>query len=1076
MLEYIINFKNKFMKQTSKSKQSACVFRRCIFMCALLISICSMSQTRNLKGVVVDQNDEPIIGASVVLNGYGTGAVTDINGNFTINNVPEKGILKVSYVGYKTSTVNYQGMSNPKIVLKEDQQTLNDVVVVGYGTVKKSNVVGSIAKIGSETISDRPVARIEQALQGQLAGVSVRATSGAPGSDITVNVRGTASINGVSTPLYVVDGVPIDNLSGINPSDIESIDVLKDAASAAIYGSRGSNGVVQITTKKGKTGRPVISFNAYTAISQLERKVNVMSADEWIQFNKKWLDHQWVSATGQSSDVSQEQRIAYAQSKTGKTYTTRDELYKIRSSYGIYDPWWGTDNLESIDWQDELFHAAPTYNAQLNASGATDRFNYSVSGGVYRQEGIVYGSSYNRYTLRANFEAKVTDHIKINLQLAPSFGLRKGVNVEGKDQAVSRALSLPGIVLAGTGRMAGSEPSKYYGNWGPGVNNVSPYVMATVPIRRTADTRMNSSLSTTWNIIKGLDLTGLISWNSSNKIERTYSPTWANSKWDSASHDGELSQSTYSTASTNSYLYQATLSYSKTWGIHTIDAILGTSLEKYTENISYDKVSNFPNDNTWVFTKDTPGTVSNNEIGYDSNALLSYFGRVQYSLIDRYLLTVSLRRDGSSKFGADNRWGWFPSVAGAWKINEEPFMKNIDWIGTAKVRLSWGKAGNDRIGTAQFLSNMSALNYAIGDSQALATGYVIGNIANSMLGWETTTSYNLGFDFGVFNNRIYLQADYYKKNTKNLLLKSPVSLITGFSSMMDNVGTVENWGLEFDLNTANIVNKDFKWNTSFNIYLNRNKITSLGTDNSDIRSGQGHTIIQRVGYPINSYMLLRAERTLRADDFESDGTTPKSGIAIYTGQKPGDTKWTDINGDGVITSADYDVVGNYEPKFEWGFTNTFRYKNFDASIMLQGRVGGKLLSIGSRSWNRATNNVAYNYLSKWLYNSYWSETDPGDGITPAFYSTVTGGQYDTNWLYDAGYVRIKNVTLGYKIPMKPSSYISSVRVYMSCDNLYMWDNYDAGYSPEAATQDNASSDWGAYPQSRTYSFGVNITF
>lgn len=403
-------------------------------------------------------------------------------------------------------------------------------------------------------------------------------------------------------------------------------------------------------------------------------------------------------------------------------------------------------------------------------------------------------------------------------------------------------------------------------------------------------------------------------------------------------------------------------------------------------------------------------------------------------------------------------------------------MKNIDWLGSAKLRLSWGKAGNDRIGSAQFLSNMKALNYPLGDSQTMANGYVIGNIANSMLGWETTTSYNVGIDFGVLNNRIYFQADYYKKKTKNLLLNVPVSLITGFSSMMDNVGTVDNWGLEFELNTANLVTKNFKWNSSLNVSLNRNKITSLGTDNSDIRIGQGKTIIQRVGHPVNSYMLLRAERTLRADDFESDGITPKKGIAIYAGQKPGDTKWTDINDDGKITSADYDVVGSYQPKFEWGFTNTFKYKNFDASIMMQGRVGGKLLSIGSRGWNRATNNVAYNYMSKWLTKSYWSEAEPGDGKTPAIYATVTGGQYDTNWLYDAGYVRIKNITLGYKVPLHPNAYINNLRFYLSCDNVYMWDNYEPGYSPEAATQDNASSDWGSYPQARTISFGVNVTF
>lgn len=1032
-------------------------------------------ETKKIPGTIKDVNGEPIIGANVTVKGQSIGTITDIDGRFVLD-APANAVLQITYIGYVSQEVKIANKKELAIVLREDTETLDEVVVVGYGTVKKSNVVGSIAKVTSEALEDRPVSRVEQALQGQMAGVSVRTTSGAPGSDITINVRGTASINGESTPLYVVDGVPIDNLSGINPNDIESIDVLKDAASAAIYGSRGSNGVVLVTTKKGKTGKPVITLNAYAAFSSLERKVDVMDADEWIAFNKKWYDRQWVNATGQPASASQADRMAYAEKATGKKYASREELATIRNTYGLYDPWWGSDELTALDWQDELFRTAPSYDLQLNASGATERLNYSISGGFFQQDGIVHGSSYNRYTLRANVETQVTDRIKVGVSLAPSYALQKGTKVDGKDNAVARAVSLPGWVSADAGRMAGADPYKFYGEWGPGVNVISPYVQATAPERRNADVRMNSSLNATINLIEGLNVTGMVAWNYRNRNERIYTPTWSNAKWDAATHPGEYSNSSYATQTSHTLLFQGLLTYSKEWGIHSIDAMLGASLEKFSQNTSLQKVSNFPNDKSWVFDKDKGAVTNNNEIDYSENALLSYFGRIQYALKNRYLMTVSLRRDGSSKFGSKNRWGFFPSISGAWKINEEAFMRDLDWVGTTKLRVSWGQAGNDRIGTAQFLSNMTALNYPIGDSQSLASGYVTGNIANALLGWETTTSYNIGVDFGILNNRIYLSADYYKKKTKDLLLKAPVSLITGFSNMMDNVGNVDNWGVEFELNTANISTPDFKWNSSLNISLNRNKIVSLGDDDSDIRSGQGNTIIQRVGNPINSYMLLEVERTLRTDDFEADGITPKKGIAIYTGQKPGDSKWVDKNKDGKITSEDYDVEGSYQPKFEWGFTNTFKYKNFDASLLLQGRVGGKLLSIGSRAWNRATNAPGYNYMSRWLYDAYWSEEEPGDGKTPAFYATVTGGQYDTNWLYDAGYVRIKNITLGYDIPFGPNRYISKARVYVSCDNVFMWDNYDPGFSPEGATQDNASSDWGAYPQARTFSFGVNITF
>jgi len=1036
----------------------------------------SDNQPQKISGTVIDpETGESLVGVSVMVKGSSQGTISDINGKFSFN-VTKPATLIFSYIGYLAQNVQVTNQNTLTINLLQDAKKLNEVIVVGYGTVKRANVVGSISKINADAIENRPITRVEQALQGQMAGVSVRSTSGAPGSDITVSVRGVASINGVSTPLYVVDGVPIDNLSGINPSDIKSIDVLKDAASAAIYGSRGSNGVVLVTTKKGKTGKPVITLNASTAYSTVERKVDVMNSNEWVAFNEKWLDRQWVNKTGQSASVSQADRITYAQTADGKTYNTRALLGNVRNTYGIYDPYWGTSSLESIDWQDALFRTAPTTDIQLSASGATDKINYSISGGVYQQQGVIYGSSYERYNLRANIEAQMTDKIKVGITVAPSYGIQKGATVDGKDNAVSRALTFPGWVLAGSGRNAGASPYKFYDTWGPGPNNVSPYIQATATDREKPETRINTSLNTTINLMKGLNLAGLVAWNTNSNYERIYTPTWSNGNWDVATHPGEYSSSSLATLSSNSLLYQGVLTYTKEWGIHSIDAMIGASQESYNQLTTTQKETNFSSDQTWVFTKTSGTTVNNNDIAYSNNAIISFFGRVQYSLLDRYLMTASLRRDGSSKFGLENRWGYFPSVSGAWKINEEPILKDLKWIGTAKLRLSWGQAGNDRIGNAQFLSNMSALNYVTGTTQALTSGYVVGNIANPLLGWEITTSTNIGFDFGILKDRIYLSADYYYKKTDNLLLSAPVSLITGFTSMMDNVGSVENRGMEFELNTANIVSKNFSWNSSLNISFNRNKITSLGTSNSDIRSGQGNTIIQRVGSPINSYMLLQVERTLRTADFEADGVTPKAGIAIYAGQKAGDSKWKDINNDNKITSADYAVVGSYQPKFEWGFTNTFRYKNFDASILTQGRVGGKLLSIGSRGWNRATNGPAYNYMNRWLYKSYWSESEPGDGMTPAFYATVTGGQYDTNWLYDASYIRIKNISLGYTLNLRPNKIMNKVHFYASCDNVYMWDHYSAGYSPEAATQDNASSDWGSYPQAKTYSIGVNITF
>ena len=1042
-----------------------------LILCCLVPVFAQESVT--VTGTVTDETGMPMPAVSVKIKGTSQAVSTSSKGAYSIKaNIGAT--LVFQYLSYATqeAVVNKPGAINIKLV--ESNNKLEEVVVIGYGTQKRSNTTGSIAKISAESIEERPITRVEQALQGQMAGVTVRATSGAPGSDINIQVRGTASITGLSTPLYVVDGVPLDNLSGINPSDIQSIDVLKDASSAAIYGSRGSNGVVLVTTKKGKTGAPVFNVSSYTAIANAERKVKVMTSDEWIDFNKKWLDRQWTVATGQPSTTSQADRIAYAQ-KINPTanYTTRDGLLGIRGTYGIYDPYWGTSAIEPIDWQDELFRNAPVQDVQLSASGATDKINYSLSGGIFKQKGLVEGTSFDRYSFRSNIEAQVSKSVKVGLSIAPSVGITKGANVDGKDNAVSRALSFPGWVLAGTGNMAGAQPTKFYDGWGPGANNVSPYVQAVYNDRLVRDTRLNTSLTTTVNIIEGLTANALVGWNYRGNTLRTYSPTWIQGNWDaSTTTPGSLSTSRRTTLSNNNLLTQGTLSYVKTIGKHNFDVLLGASREKFTEENTDQAQNGFPNDKTWVFDQ-TRGTTTINTITGSSNALLSGFGRFQYNYAGKYLLAASIRRDGSSKFGPESRWGWFPAVSAGWNASEETFIKNINWISTAKVRLSWGQTGNDRISNSNTYSLLSGANYPYGDSQANNAGFATSSAGNLDLRWEKSDSYNFGVDLGILKNRISISADVYYKKTTDLLLNGPISLLTGFSTLVDNVGSVDNKGFEFTLNTNNTTGT-FKWNTSMNISVNRNKITGLTGDNADIKLGQGNTIIQRVGSPINSYYLLDATGVLRESDFTIAGTTFTPKVPIFSGQKPGDTKYRDANGDGKIDANDYVVAGSYQPKFEFGFTNNFYYKNWDASILVQGRVGGDLLSIGSRGWNRATNDTRYNYMESWLNNAYWSESDPGDGKVPAFFSSVTS-QYDTNWLYSATYLRIKNISVGYNIPVK-KSIMSRLRVYASLDNVYMWDSYYPGYSPEAATQDNASSDWGSYPQARTISLGLTATF
>lgn len=1086
-------------------KMDNCFRTKLHVLCVRLLAVCTLSlmtmtgfaQTKAVTGTVTDSSGAPIAGASVFLPGSTIGTVTDASGAFSLSNVPENATLSVSFLGYVGQDVPVTGRTSIQISLQEDSESLEEVVVIGYGTSKRSNTVGSIARLSSADMADRPIARVENALQGQMAGVSVRSTTGKPGADLEIRVRGAASINGESSPLYVVDGVPVQSLQSVNPNDIESIDVLKDAASAAIYGSRGSNGVVLITTKRGKSGAPVIQFSAYTGIATVESKVDVMDSEEWLAFNKKWYDRQWVlSGSGRNASDSQDVRIAQAVAD-GKlnlsglapgTDEYRKALDPQKQVYGLYDPWWGTNKLEAIDWQDTFFEAAPMSDMQLSISGATDRINYLISGGVFMQDGIVPGSSFNRYTGRANLNVKVNEWIKVGISLAPSYSLSYGTNVDGKDLAVSRVLAYPGWVLPGTGKWAGADPShylkeydstnlskyKFYGEWGAGVNNVGPYVQAVGPYRKEDNMRLNSSFDMTLNLAKGLSVTGMYSWNYRSAQDRSYTPTWMSTTWDTAAYVGQRSNSSYRTWVSNSNLAQVVANYNAVFGDdHALDLMAGASQETFGENTSHQQRSDFPNDKTWAFNNSYGNTTNYNEIDYSSNAMVSYFGRATYTFKDRYILAASFRRDGSSKFGPGNRWGDFPSVSAAWKFSEEPFMQAAgSWLGPSKLRVSWGLAGNDRIRNASFLSSMTARNYSLAGTTA--NGYVVGSIANSMLGWEQTSSTNVGLDLSFLRGRISLSTDYYYKMTSNLLLDSPISAITGFTSMMDNIGKVKNWGMEFDLTSHNITRPNFTWNTSLNVSFNRNEITELAGGNTDIIFGNTvNALIQRVGQPINSYYLLEVERILRESDFNADGTAK---VPIMGGQGPGDAKWKDNDGSGTITPADRAVVGSLQPDFEWGMTNNFTYKNWDLSIFINGRQGGTLLSSGSRSWNRGGSSPNWVRMDQWLHKAYWSEEEPGDGKVPAFFAITTSNQYDTNWLYDATYLRIKNIQLGYNWNLKPNKFVKNIRLYVSCDNVYLWDNYYPGWSPEGATQDNAAAEWGAYPLARTLIGGVNITF
>ncbi|EKU89674.1 TonB-dependent receptor [Bacteroides oleiciplenus] len=1047
----------------------------------------SKSIGRKLTGIVRDALGDPIIGVNITIKGTGNGTITDINGAYSLNISDPENILVFSYLGYKTKEVRVGDNRQLNITLEENTKELDEVVVIGYGSIKKSSLTGAVSRMNTESLSERSLARAESALQGNLAGVNVRTVTGEPGENMQIRIRGAASVNASSDPLYVVDGVPVSDLTSINPADISSIEVLKDAASAAIYGSRGSNGVVIVTTQKGKTGRPRISFTANYGIQSLEKKIDMFDAKEFMEFYIRFNDAYYLSLAkdrGITASISDPNDVRmkniggdiskpnYLVILDDRWFNYMDESVKNSHTYQK-----NSEGLSFLDWQDEFYRNASIQDYNINLSGGTEATNYFFSAGYLNQEGLAVGTSYERLSFRTNIESKINKYLSAGLLIAPTYTKRKGTGmIHGKDSYSHVILSVCPISPEGVGYDTNIEPNANY-PWTYAYQN--PIARMKRNIRKQEAIRMLGNAFVRLEPITGLKLEALASLNYYDNSYHTYnfsdvSPTWA-------SGEGVSSSASYDTDRRIGYMYQFLANYDKTFDKHGISAMFGVSAEESNKGFvtSQNFGGPFPNDAiTDVFNGAQLNQRTNTVTAQTPKRQVSYFGRMQYNYLERYFFSGSLRYDGGSVFGLNNKWGVFPAFSGAWKLSDEKFFKNLNlkWIDMVKLRASYGVTGNNSITQSAAYAAMGSSMY--GDQ----VGYIATSLGNSDLSWEKTHSTDIALDFAFLKNRVQVSFDWYTKETKDLLYQIPTFGASGFTTTWGNLGNIQNKGFEVELSTVNM-DGIFKWNTSFNLSYNTNEVKKLGVSDTPIYSGfdsSNPTNVLMVGKPAHIFYMYDAIGVWMSQKEIDDYSAAHGGKQVtLEGKaiKPGDIRYRDVNDDGVFDKEnDRDYLGTPTPKFTYGMTNTFQYKNFDLSILVTAQTGGKIGGFIGRQIDRPYKGPNSNTLGHWR-DAWWSEDEPGNGKVPYALSSTTGGTVDSRWLYSSDYIRIRNLTLGYKLPVSPTI-IPYARAYISIENLAKWDNYYGGYNTESANAGGTSLgiDYGSYPLARTIMFGINVNF
>ena len=1020
----------------------------------------------SVKGTVIDQSGEPVIGASVVVKGTTNGQITDLDGNYALNDVPEDAIVAISYIGFQTVEMKANSKVLAHITLKDDSEMLEEVVVVGYGVQKKSDVSVSVASVKSDALANNPASDFRQALVGKMPGVQVTTPSGDPEGSVSIRVRGVSTVNAGSDPLYIVDGVPMERgFANLNSNDIESIEVLKDASAAAIYGSRGSNGVVLVTTKKGTSEKLTVQYDGYYGIQNVSKKLDMMNAYQYAEFVRDGHNNAYLAEVpGASPDDPNSMRPkSYHQIPV--------ELFPYLE---------GRKGLTDTDWQDEIFRTAGTTGHNLSLSGKTQSINYFVSTNYMNKKGVVINSDFKKYSARMNLDGKYK-RLKFGVNFAPSYSTSNSVDASGNGGIVQSALMMPPVwpVYNPDGSF------NYQGNgyWRIGTDYqhnevLNPVAMALLQSNVTDRMSLAGKLFAELELWKGLSYK--ISFGGdyygahNDKYRQSALPLKGKDYYDAPSNpEGYSSSSQYF-----NWLIENQLTYTTTIKEkHNITAILVQSAQKETAKTNSVTATNYPND--YIQTVGG-GTVTKGSSNKTQWSIASYLARVQYGFAGKYMFSAAIRADGSSRFGKNNRWGYFPSASAAWRISEEDFFKKqkaLSFINDMKIRLSYGVTGNFQIGNYEHWATMSLDNYILGTGLGEQIyGYKPDNIERDDLSWEKNKMMNAGVDLTMFNGLLGVTVDYYNTNTSDMLLSVPVPLLTGYSTSLTNIGKVNNRGWELAVTSQKNFTNDFGYSVNANWAKNINEVEALGPGNAPIiKSGSVEHAFYKteVGQPIGNYFLL-----VQDGIFETEEDLKK--YPHFPNTKVGDFRFVDVDGDGVLDlDKDRAVVGNYMPKFTYGFGGKLWYKGFDLDFSFQGVYGNKILNLNKRYIDNMEGNVNGTTIA---LNRWQSTSNPGNGHVNKANRKQTGynGRTSTWHLEDGSYLRLQNVSIGYTFPKQwiKHIYLEKLRVYVSGQNLVTFSDY-SGYNPEVNARPGSAltpgEDYGTYPLARTFMFGINLT-
>lgn len=1086
-------------------------------MCCLMLLAVESGQARSLaddwiQGLVVDQNGEAIIGASIFEKGTQNGTVTDVDGKFRLNVQNYGNTLEISYIGYTTQRIKPKKGDNLRIVLTEDTKTIDEVVVVGYQTMRKTDVVGAVSSVKSKELNVT-TPTVGQSLVGKVSGVQISQVSGAPYGNTKIRVRGVASINASSDPLYVIDGYPSNDDLMLNPEDIESIEVLKDAASAAIYGSRAAGGVVLITTKRGKEGKVKVNYNFQLSVNQLAKKIDLLNSAQFADLVVEGRNNAYKNILVNSGKTWDDSYIHHTNAERAQMIGSANSAAMIPEFLYDFDKGEVITPQYDTDWQDELYQNALSQRHHVSVNGGTDKIRYEVSMGYQNQEGIILSTGQKRLNLRANLDAEISSKFRIGATISNTSNWNREVQ-EGR---FNQGPILGALIYApifrcydDNGELIKGEMTSYASDYGfQQIEN--PVALATETKIRRNGVRNTYNMTATYEPVKNLFLKANLGMYTYSEKYEFYRPT---SLSDGANqpYSDQAKAAANAIANTtlqSDYLAEFTANYNKTWNdAHNFSGVVGYSVQKDMIDVLGVKATGYEDDHITEVTGHgaDPSDIQLNNT-YKSNwTMLSYFTRLNYNFKNKYYLTASFRGDASSLFGPENRWGYFPSVSAAWTLSNEDFWK--DHLGDSssfKLRASWGMSGNNNIGNYEYATIMnSPAGVVFGNGSIVSAMYPSG-VKDNAIGWESTSQYNVGFDLSLFNNRLSVSGNYYLSYTEDLLFEQPISAISGATSILTNLpdSKIRNTGFDLQVDARVLTGKDYGLNVSGNISLNRNKVLALG-GNTIITNGAERSYMTHIteeGQPIGMFygfkvagMVTEADMAgIAADDavYKANGNSfpegyklqgPPRSLSQSVALQPGDLYFEDVNGDGVVNDDDKRVIGNPHPKFTYGFNISGNYRDLDVSASFNGSYGNQVLD-GQDYYlfNMEGSGNQYSVVD----DRYRSPENPGNGWV---YKASRGGtqsnstRLSTFYLQDGSFFRCTNITVGYsfpKIKQWSNGVISNLRLYVATDNPFTITKYK-GYNPEVDYNDGSNLtpgvDYGKYPLMRAYNMGLQLTF